>query len=283
MINEKDKLLVFEFFRKDLELPKYQLPVSNDELTDDSGDSSNPYTSTKMKISRWSNLGVISTSDGLVVQSGSTGSKLTWWQRLTRRERVEEEPKPTMTIPEFFKVVSGSVEDLTVVEERAKGYEVALANATKCGQKALAEELTKNLVALRAEAHLVALSQTKYLAEETLVEFVKKCPKGLRLDWVENFTRVIPPDVQARKVACDTRLIFDNYVVLHYDPETKSYAQTQAEKKAEEAAKRDPILFGVLEGRRRLYFIGDWVDTLCDLTLDQIAELIGANSISELT
>jgi len=283
MINEKDKLLVFESFRKDLELPKYQLPIAGDEESMSEEDAVGRHH-TMMKTARWSGLTVTTNSGSIVIQSALMEGKLTWWQRLTRkRKTVPLVPVPTMTIPEFFKIVGDSVEDLTVVEERAKGYETALANAVKCGQKALAEELTKNLVALRAETHLVSIGQTKYLAEEKLVEFVKKCPKGLRLDWIENFTRVIPAEVQDRKVACDTRLIFDNYVVLHYDPEAKSYAQTQAEKKAEEAARRDPILFGVLEGRRRLYFIGDWVDTLCDLTLDQVAELIGANSISELT
>ena len=54
--------------------------------------------------------------------------------------------------------------------------------------------------AVRAETRLHALGLTRVLSEATLVEFVKKCPKGLRLDWVKNFTRVIPDDVLEPKL-----------------------------------------------------------------------------------
>ena len=99
---------------------------------------------------------------------------------------------------------------------------------------------------------------------------MKKSPRGLRLDWIKNFTRVVPPEVLTAKVECDERGIFDNYVVLHYDPSGKSWADTQAER----AAKADPILFGVVEGRRLLYVVGEWIDEYCDLSLDQIADVI---------
>lgn len=60
-------------------------------------------------------------------------------------------------------------------------------------------------------------------------------------------------------------------VVPHYDPEAKSWAETHADR----AARRDPILFGVLAGRRQLYFVGEWIDEYCDLSLDQIADTLG--------
>lgn len=66
--------------------------------------------------------------------------------------------------------------------------------------------------------------------------------------------------------------------MLHYDPEKKSYLETQAEK----AAKRDPILFGVMKGRRILYYVGDWIDEVCDLTLDQIADLLGSHVVENI-
>ena len=138
--------------------------------------------------------------------------------------------------------------------------------------------INKALDANRCEDQLVEMGLTSYLIEDRLVEFVKKAPKGLQLDWIKNFTRVIPDQVISRKVESDERLIFDNYVVLHYDPEKKSWAETEAEKEA----RRDPILFGVLQGSRKLYFVGDWVDDYCDLTLDQVADLLGADAISRV-
>lgn len=138
--------------------------------------------------------------------------------------------------------------------------------------------MTKNLAAVRAEAHLEGIKLATYLEEDALVQFVKNCPRGLRLDWVANFARIIPEDIREVKRKCDDRYIFDNYVVLHYDPEGKAWAETETEKEA----RKDPILFGVISGRRRLYLVGEWVDELCDLTMDQIADVIGKNQVKSL-
>lgn len=72
--------------------------------------------------------------------------------------------------------------------------------------------------------------------------------------------------------------IFDNYVVLHYDPEKKGFALTEIEKKS----KKDPILFGVMKGRRILYYVGDWIDDYCDLTLDKFAEMMGGEHVKKI-
>jgi len=48
-----------------------------------------------------------------------------------------------------------------------------------------------------------------------------------------------------------------------------------AELMAEIDAKRDPILFGVIDGKRKLYFVGEWEDEYCNLTLDQMADVLG--------
>jgi hypothetical protein len=89
---------------------------------------------------------------------------------------------------------------------------------------------------------------------------------------------MIPPDIIDRKLEMDGLGIFDNYVVLHYDPDKKSWAETQAEI----AARRDPILFGLMSGSRNLYFVGDWIDEKCDLTLEQIVDQLGPSVVKEV-
>jgi len=37
-----------------------------------------------------------------------------------------------------------------------------------------------------------------------------------------------------------------------------------------------------MEGSRKLYFVGDWVDEFCDLQLDQIADALGKDAIGTL-
>jgi hypothetical protein len=214
------------------------------------------------------------------------GPRMPWWKRLFHKwgqPKSPPEPIPSMSIEEFFQDVKNSHVELSMVKERAQGYEDALKKALSTGQQALFEELSKTVEGVRAEAQLFAMGHTKYIEEATLVDFVKKSPNGLRLDWVANFTRLIPDVLAKLKLEMDERDIFDNYAVLHYDPNKKSYAQTQAEIAAERAKKADPILFGVLQGRRRLYYVGDWIDEFCDLTLDQIADTLGKKVILELT
>lgn len=185
----------------------------------------------------------------------------------------------SLSVVEFFSHVKHGVEELKIVEERARGYQEALSRASKSGQVALSEELERGLQAYRAETKFLALGHSKFLTEESLVKFVNQCKRGLRLDYVKNFTRLIPTELVEMKSRLDEREVFDNYVVLHYDPENKGAAET----KAEVEARKDPILFGLIEGGNRLYYIGDWVDEYCDLTLDKIAESLGAESILEIT
>ena len=148
----------------------------------------------------------------------------------------------------------------------------------RSGQTALVEKLQGGLDAFRGESQLVAVGLTRYVEEQDLVRFYKQSDRGLRLDWVRNFTRIIPDAVLETKLRCDELKVFDNYVVLHYDPEAKSFAETEAER----AKRRDPILFGVIRGSTALYFVGDWIDELCDLTLHQIADARGAGAVKVL-
>lgn len=205
---------------------------------------------------------------GLLARAAGFLSRL-----LLRRRR-----RPTMSVLEFFTAVKLAGQDLSVVAERAGGYESAIALARRAGQTALVERLSDGLEAFRCETLLLSLGMTKYLSEEDVVRFYRECEMGLRLDWIRNFARPIPAEVIGAKARADELRIFDNYVVLHYDPEGKSFAETEAEREK----RKDPILFGLVKGRRVLYFVGDWVDEVCDLTLDQLADKLGREAVREI-
>jgi hypothetical protein len=53
--------------------------------------------------------------------------------------------------------------------------------------------------------------------------------------------------------------------------------------KAEVEKAKDPILFGVLKGTRNLYFIGDWIDEYCDLTLDKFLSTLEMEEARKLS
>jgi hypothetical protein len=267
MISRDGTLTILDQFEADHRLPKFQKRA---KVSDEESDAEDGFSIT-------SNSFRATFSSNSIMVAGDVVSKTpSWWERWVPALFKASEPEPTMTIEDFFKSVKNSAQEVQAVETRLDGYKRALEDANRNGQVALVERLSKDIAAVRAETQLHAAGFGRYVTEETLVRFVKECPKGLRLDYIRNFMRVIPTEVSAKKNYCDELGIFDNYAVLHYDPEGKAWAETEEEKER----RKDPILFGLLAGRRRLYF--DWVDEHCDLTLEQIADLLGEDAIANV-
>lgn len=284
-----EKLQAIDDFRIDYDLPKHKKPKKNIDLVesfgeeDDDGEddiaSSRQFrmarsvimSSNPRDVSTWAHFGVKETSETTPVP---------WYKKLlgTTKKAPDPELEPVMSIPEFFANVKNSAQELIIVNERAVGYEKALQNAKQMGQAALFERLSSGLVAFKAETQLIAMGLTKYVEEQDIVSFYKQSKKGLRLTWVKNFTRTVPESVMQKKVRADELGLFDNYVILHYDPEAKAFGETEKEKEA----RKDPILFGLMKDVTKLYFVGDWIDEHCDLTLEQLAETMGKDVIKSM-
>lgn len=266
MITRDHKLTIFESFRVDRGLPKFK--------TEDKQSQQSEFSQFNISVT---------SADGFVISTrGSQSTPMSWWGRLCKRffgttTTNSSQPAPTITVSEFFRSVKNNALELRAIQEIASGYERALLMARTSRQTALVETLTKNLAAIRSEAQLLAIGLTKYVEEETLVAFAEKAERHLRLDWIANFVRMVPEDLIKKKQEADARFVFDNYVVLHYDPRGQNRADTEEERRK----KKDPILFGVIDGRRRLYYIGDWVDEFCDLSLDKIAQMLGSEVVKD--
>lgn len=180
----------------------------------------------------------------------------------------------TIDALKFFTLVkSTSKESAMTYKNRVEKYLMALHNATKIGQTALQEELIKGLITNRYESVLYSEGYYYAIDEEKIVEFINKCEKGIKLNYIKNFNRPLPQDVVEKIQTLNDLEIFDNYVVLYYDPDGKTYKET-----AEEVAKRrDPIIFGLIAGSKKLYYVGDWIDEYCDLTLEKFVETLGVD------
>ena len=297
MITKEGKLEIFENFKKDSRLPKFQVkkmeayrvrdPDQLQKMESTGQVTGSVFVTNSTATTAWGGSGSmfvmsnpvtgginVGENDGENVMRRAPG----FWARLFKKQKVLE-PVPTISIQDFFKSVKNTAEELAIVEERAAGYEEAIQGAIKTGQTALVERLTAGLHSARLEALLEGIGIVRYIEEEAVVRFARECRRGLALTWIQNFARIIPDEVVHLKNVADEREIFDNYVILHYDPKGTNVADT----KEEIERKKDPILFGVFEGRRRLYFVGDWEDEFCSLTLDKIADTIGGRAIRDLS
>lgn len=263
MLNSNEtKLKIFENFQIDYNLPKHKRP--------DDGTSN---------IS----LGSF-TNDPTSWIDGSTYEKQTWFSKLKywitsniKKQKQKQEEKKKLNPSEFFMEISANLVfgdfDTKKYEKRVNGYLNAIENAKKLGQTALIEKLQEEIELVKMESLLYGAGNIKTITEEQVVHFYKKSKKGLRLDWIKNFTRIIPNKIVKIKTKIDKLNVFDNYVILHFDPNEKAFGLTKEEKE-------DPIIFGVINGSRKLYYVADWKDKYCDLTLETLIDEFGEKAIN---
>ena len=196
------------------------------------------------------------------------------WNALTEKKEVtvDEVKEQPMDALKFFTLVkASSKESAAVYKDRVSKYLTALHNATNIGQTALQEELIRGLITNRYESVLYAEGCYYAVTEEQVAKFASQCEKGLKLSYLKNFSRPIPQEVIDKVAKMNELEVFDNYVILYYDPEGTVYKETAYE----EAKRRDPIIFGVIAGSKKLYYVADWIDEYCDLTLDAFVDALG--------
>ena len=189
-----------------------------------------------------------------------------------KNETEVKEDEKYMDALQFFSMVeASSKESVATYRDRISDYLKQIHNAVTVGQTSLVEDLLRGLVTNKYESVLFAEGLYYIVNEEQMVNFVSKCEKGIKLDYVKNFTRPMPQDVVDKIAKINQLEVFDNYVVLYYDPDGKIYKETARE----EAKRKDPIIFGVIAGSNKLYYVADWVDEYCDLTLEAFVDAIG--------
>ena len=190
-------------------------------------------------------------------------------------EDVKEEVEK-INVMDFFGMVKLSCkESATQYVERIKPYMIAMKNAEKMGQQSLVDNLAAEIFNNKYESILYAEGLHHKISEEQIVDFVKKTEKGVRLSYIKNFVRPVPDEILEKKLKADELLVFDNYCVMFYDPDLKSYKLTQKEKEEIRRKKTDPILFGMISGSHNLYYVADWIDEYCDLTLEEFIRVSG--------
>lgn len=308
---DKSGLLIFDNFQIDFNLPKWKERMKKNDPT-----TPTPFMFPRMNRRNGeliqSNMGLIPvmpmSPDGSFVVAGMSANgisggvvgvqdtkKPSLFDRIFRRKRLKKLQqeladaisKPNFTvetlddstkfdIEDFFKSVKNSAEELEIVEERLKNWETAYEHLKKTGQYALIEVMQQDIEVHRAETQLYAIGLKKVITEKNVTELSAKYPKTIKLDWIQNFTRLIPAKVTDIKMNADEKHIFDNYVVMHCDKDGKGSQETVAEK----IKRKDPILFGVIAGSNKLYYVADWVDEFCDLTFDKLVETLGENAIN---
>jgi hypothetical protein len=169
----------------------------------------------------------------------------------------------------LFNVVKGT---LTEVEKKAVEEEILkfrrLYEATlRSGQLALNERSRDKMLELVKIREAAALNYTTYVSKKTVEQFIRNVAgKTAYFKPLREFPRAIPDEVMEKLTLAQEQGIFESFHILYldYTKEADSVKST-----AQKVKDKDPILFGVLlEDSDKLFYIADWIDEYCDLTLE---------------
>lgn len=229
----------------------------------------------------WGQLGNVA-----MISSGTASSPTIWVEGAAKAKTkagtsIKATKRPGMPVQIFFSLMKkkmGILKDYSY-SRRIKLLEQAVDKAQADGQIAFSEELMKRLFVLCREAELWAMGKKIFLDRPVFDRFRHKTQRSVSLTPLKNYARPIPQIVLDEKKRCDDAHLFDGYVIMHYD-DPVTVKETEQEK--QERRERDPILFGVVEYSDRLYFVADWEDEFCDLTLDDILNTLDLDE-TELT
>lgn len=180
----------------------------------------------------------------------------------------------TKTPSEFFNFVKDSIN--TVDKIQLQSYlSVAhklLDKARQTGQRGLAHRLEFKIDTIKGEMVLNALGVNKYVNRDDVLYYMDNVEhRVVKLAEIKDYLREIPDE--AMEIMAKTQGYFSDYLILYTDYTDEVGKQVEQKKKD-----KDPILFGIFydelfkEVTERFYFLYDWVDEYCDLTLDKMIE-----------
>lgn len=157
------------------------------------------------------------------------------------------------------------------LKHRLSKLQKLVKDAKDMGQQSFYENLTKMLAIVVRESEAFACGVTKSIDRETIDKYINRVKENpVKFTSLDKFPRSIPSNVKRKIKSVQDRKLFDKLDVLFLD-----YSKEDNRTNKEKIRDKDPILFGSYAYQPdKLYFIIDWVDEYCDLTLDKFVDAI---------
>lgn len=174
-------------------------------------------------------------------------------------------------IQEYFDSIKAKVDEITLEGLKTSYKEIPnyIEMAKKNGQEALAKKMTKYLRVMVREKILLEKGISKVVHLADIVRYIDNIPNHyVKFCELKFFPRVIPLEVSNKIQDCRNNGLFDEYYILFTDYTEEELLSE--EEKQQRKKNKDPIVFGAFKGYdERYYYIADWEDEYCDITLDK--------------
>lgn len=152
------------------------------------------------------------------------------------------------------------------------------------GQKKGMKKLMFHLECIEKEREIVKMGINTFIYRDDIEEYIDSVAKDtVKIIELENYEREIPDDIVS--IIEKVKDKFDQLYVVFTDYTGKVERQIEKERR-----EKDPILFGTFQNQSnrtvidRFYYIGDWEDEYCYLTLDKMVnetEKVGMRNITK--
>jgi hypothetical protein len=187
---------------------------------------------------------------------------------MTKESKEMKEISPS----QYFDYLKGAKQQVTT-DALKESFEVFVSLAEKyrkTGQVESIKRLCFLADTLAKEEKVIELGINTFIYKDTIEDYIENVAnKTVKIIELSRYMREVPDEVC--EVVEKTKDLFDNFYVVFTDYTGKEERKTQKERRD-----KDPILFGVFRNNTsvadRFYFLGDWIDEYCDLTLDKLVE-----------
>lgn len=187
-------------------------------------------------------------------------------------ENQNAEETIELTPQEYFEQVKERKHHITD-EELIKVYDNCLELLNKykiTGQKKGLRKLLFHLECIEKEREIVKMGIDTFIYRDDIEEYIDTVAKDtVKIIELENYEREIPDEIVG--LIAKVKDKFDQLYVVFTDYTGKVARRVEKERRA-----KDPILFGTFQNIQsrtvidRFYYLGDWEDEYCDLTLDKM-------------
>lgn len=139
------------------------------------------------------------------------------------------------------------------------------------------QKLLFHLECIEKEREIIKLGVDTFVYKDDIEDYIEHvADEAVKVIELERYEREIPDEIVA--VIEKVKDKFDKLYVIFTDYTGRTERHVKKEQRA-----KDPILFGAFLNEKdhvvidRFYYLGDWVDEYCDLTLDKMVNEIRSN------
>lgn len=180
-----------------------------------------------------------------------------------------EEKSKQLSPAEYFEEIK-SRKQLMTDDQLTAIYDNCLELISKykiTGQMNAIKKLMFHLDCIEKERELVKLGINIFVYKDDIEYYINNVADDIvKVIELERYERELPDEIV--EVVANVKDKFDQLYIVFTDYTQEHVKSTEKE--------RDPILFGVFKDESksvlidRFYFLGDWIDEYCDLTLDKM-------------